>query len=185
LWVNGFSNIVESAKASGAPDYIIAQLEANLDTVLAAYRENRGRTGPVPICWHSLDRVPAPVVYTKPILVLIDEFSISAAEMFASLIQDNQRGPLFGYRTNGAGGSVITRQATVFSEATASYTASLLHRKEMVVTPDHPTAPYVENIGVRPEIGYDMMTVENLLAGGSLFTEAFSTAMVEHIRQSR
>jgi hypothetical protein len=134
LVVNAFSSMVESAKASGAPDYVIAQAEANLATVLAAYREHRGRTGPISICSYSLDRVPAPVVYSKPILVLIDEFSISAAEMFASLIQDNQRGPLFGFRTNGAGGSVITGRATVYSEATARFTASLVHRKEMVVT---------------------------------------------------
>ena len=149
-WVQQFSNAVESAKATGAPDYLIAQVEANLATVLAAYRENRGRTGPLPVCSESLERTPAAGVYSKPILVLIDDFSISAAEVFASIFQDNGRAPLFGYRTNGAGGSVITRQPAVYSEATARYTASLLHRKNVVVTPITPPRLTCRTLGFGP-----------------------------------
>ena len=44
--------------------------------------------------------------YDKPLLVLTDEFSTSAGDVFPALLQDAGRGKLFGYRTAGAGGSV-------------------------------------------------------------------------------
>lgn len=50
------------------------------------------------------------------------------------------------------------------------------------MTEDYPTANYVENIGVRPDIQCDYMTRENLITGGKAFTDAFIAAMVKHIR---
>jgi C-terminal processing protease CtpA/Prc len=45
--------------------------------------------------------LPAPVPYTKPIIVLIDEFSISAADIFPSMLQDNERVLLVGAQQRG------------------------------------------------------------------------------------
>jgi hypothetical protein len=96
-------------------------------------------------------------------------------------MQDNQRGPLFGMRTMGAGGNVNQYQVTTYSEGAATLTESLMHRKNPVVTSDYPTAPYVENIGVRPEIVQDYMTIANLLNKGATFVQAFTDAMVANI----
>ena len=94
----------------------------------------------------------------------------------------------FGWRTNGAGGraggpGVIG--GGHFSESSVGVTRTIVTRKAPVVTDDHPTAPYIENIGVRPDIYYDYMTRENLMTGGRPFVEAFTSAMVEHIRRNR
>jgi hypothetical protein len=59
-----------------------------------------------------------------------------------------------------------------------------MNRKNPVVTSDYPTAPYVENIGVRPDIQVDYMTRDNLTQGGKPFVDAFVAAMVNHIQKS-
>jgi len=57
-----------------------------------------------------------------------------------------------------------------------------MHRKNPIATPEYPTAPYVENIGVRPEITQNYMTVDNLLNHGSTFVQAFTDAVVKLIK---
>ncbi len=83
----------------------------------------------------------------------------------------------------GAGGNVNGYSATTYSGGWTSVTESLMHRDQPVETPDYPTAPYVENIGVRPTIQQDYMTVDNLLNQGATFVQAFTDAMVKLIDQ--
>jgi len=184
-WVNSFASALLLARQSNAPPHVIAQLERNLEEVQRTFAENRGRSGPLPICAETLTRQPAPGAYTKPVMVLVDPYSTSAADGFAAALQDAGRGPLFGMRTNGAGGTTGNFPTGLFSESLASHTTAMHHRRQPVVTPDYPTANYVENIGVRPDIQYDIMTRENLLDAGRPFVRAFTEAMVEHIQRSQ
>jgi len=48
-----------------------------------------------------------------------------------------------------------------------------MNRGEVITTSDFPPAPYIENIGVRPDIQVDYMTRANLLNGGAAFVQAF------------
>jgi C-terminal processing protease CtpA/Prc len=121
------------------------------------------------------------IAYTKPLIVLVDEMSASGGDAFAATIQDNARGPLLGWRTMGAGGNVETWQAGSYSLGFTSVTESLMNRKDPVKTAEYPTAPYVENIGVRPDIEVDYMTVANLTQKGKPFVDAFVAAIVARI----
>lgn len=179
--VNTFSNFLEVAKRSGAPDWQIALHQAQLDAMVTANKENRGRTGTLSVCGPTIEQLPAAVVFTKPIVMLIDDFSTSAADVLPAIFQDAARGPLFGYRTNGAGGAVAVFDEGVFSEATPRVTLSLMVRPKAVSVDGYPTTNYIENVGVHPDIPYDFMTVENLRSGRRLFTDAFTRAIVEHI----
>jgi len=189
-WVAAFQQALQDAKSSGAPAPIVRQYQDLLDQVTAAFLTPSGRTAALPICGPTLDVVSAMdskgnvIAYNKPVMLLVDELSASAADLFAAVMQDNQRGPLFGMRTMGAGGNVNQYQVTTYSEGAATLTESLMHRKNPVVTSDYPTAPYVENIGVRPEIVQDYMTVDNLLNKGATFVQAFTDAMVATITSS-
>ncbi|MEZ5400598.1 MAG: S41 family peptidase [Bryobacteraceae bacterium] len=180
-----FSNELEAARARSADPESIAQLEARLAEYVQAFREGRPRTGPLAVCAGTLQRQPAAVVYTKPVLTLIDEFSISAADGFAAVMQDARRGKLFGWRTNGAGGTTGSFPATVYSEAFASHTIAMHNRREPIVTNELPTAPYVENIGVRPDILYDLMTLDELNNDFRWYVIAFTEAISEMIRAGR
>jgi C-terminal processing protease CtpA/Prc len=180
-WIANFDLTVMSAEQAGAPPQVIDNLRANLNEVIAAFNENRGRTAPISLNpTGSVSLNPVTFAYAKPMLLLTDEFSTSAAEMLAAIIQDNGRAPIFGFRTMGAGGSVVGFDATAYTEGFATITMSLANRGRTIQTPDYPAAPYIENIGVRPDILFDSMTRENLIGGGLLFTMAFTNAVVHH-----
>lgn len=186
-WVQAFQQALQDAQDFGASNDVIAQYQNLLNQVTAAYLTPSGRTSALPICDSTLDLQPATdsnnqvIAYTKPLMLLTDELSASAADYFAAVLQDNQRGLQFGMRTMGAGGNVDIFPTTTYSSGSATLTESLMHRKNPVVTSDYPTAPYVENIGVRPDIVEDYMTVDNLMNQGSTFVQAFSNAMVTYI----
>lgn len=184
-WLLQFSNALEVARAQNAEPHVIALLTARLRDMEETFYARRGRTGPTPICAETLTRQPAPNAFTKPLMVLMDEFSTSAADAFPAIIQDARRGLLFGTRSNGAGGTTGGFTAGTFSEIFMSITAAMHHRREPVVTPEYPTSNYVENVGVRPDIPYDYMTRENLAAGFVPYTRAFVEAMVEHVNRGR
>jgi hypothetical protein len=180
-WIAYFDAALTSAEKSGAPASVVTNLRNNLIEIIAAFNENRGRTAPISLNPSgSLTLDPAAVVYSKPLMILVDEFSTSAAEMFASIIQDNHRGLLFGMRTMGAGGSVLLFDATAYTEADVNITLSLVNRGREVTTPEYPAAPYIENIGVRPDLVADIMTSANLMTGGVPYTQAFVNAIVQH-----
>jgi len=165
-------------------DWEVAVYSALLKDIKTAYAENRGRTGTLPLCGPGLDLNPArdrtgtSLAYGKPILLLTDEFSVSAADMFAAVLQDSGVAKLFGYRTAGAGGNTVTVGAGFFSEGSASVTQMLTVRPELQTVPGFPATRYIENVGVKPDIEYDFQTRENLVRNGAPFVDAFLKAAV-------
>ena len=61
-------------------------------------------------------------------MVLTDEFSASGGDMLPAIIQSNKRGPIFGLRTMGAGGSVVGYSGPAFTESFFRITVSLMNR---------------------------------------------------------
>jgi len=192
------NSALELARFIQAPQSIIDAYAAILNALESAYRRNRGRTGPIPSCTTfgsvlppslinepAKDRSGRVLAYTKPLIVLIDEFSTSAGDIFPAMLQDNKRGLLVGTRTNGAGGSVSGWPAGFYSESLTSNTNTMVVRRELIYTPDLPAAPYIENIGARPDVGLNIMTRENLLTRGRPFVEGFTRILVNHIRTSQ
>ncbi len=167
------------------PDWLVLGYENNYNTVLTAYGENRGRTGPISLTGPSLDLEPAPWAYAKPIIVLVDEFSASGGDAFPATLQDSGRALIVGKRTMGAGGNVVGWDATNYTEGYTYITRSLMNRKFPISTAEYPSAPYVENIGVRPDIELEYMTRENLMNAGRPYVAAFTQIMVDHINKSR
>ena len=191
-WIVSISSAYESAKAQGAPNEILDLFLKIQDALIAANRSGRGLTTPIPLDDITLEREPRRdrngnlLSYTKPLIVLIDEFSASGGDAFAAVIQDNGRGPLFGYRTMGAGGNVTEWDAGSYSEGGATLTESLMSRaSERAGEAGYPSSRYIENVGVRPDIEYDYMTRENLFRSGRAFVDAFTGAIVEQIRKNQ
>ncbi|MDP2999004.1 MAG: S41 family peptidase [Bryobacterales bacterium] len=190
-WLAAFAESVALAKEQKADKSIIDMLEARYKDVESAYLANRGRTGPLALCGISLEVEPVKdrsgryAAYDKPLMVLVDEFSASAGDMFPALIQDHGRGLIAGVRTMGAGGSVAYFDATSYSEGMASVTLSLMNRKWPIDSEGLPAAPYLENIGVKPDLDLDYMTRDNLKSGGKAFVDALAAAMAEHIEARR
>lgn len=177
---------LDAARQSGADDDA-AKLEKLLQAMRDAFAQERGFTYPMAVCGPSKD-IPAardrngqPIGYSKPVLILTDEFSASAAELFAAIMQDNKRAMLYGYRTDGAGGSVNSYNVGFYMEGRASLARSILVRAVDQSFPDYPTAPYIENIGVRPDKVSDYMTADNLANSGKPFFNGAVQALLDYI----
>jgi len=188
--VNMFSEACSEAEWAGAAEWQLAQCRAMLDDVLAAYHQNRGRTGPLPLdnlfIGSDLPAVgempPADTQYGKPILMLINELSFSSADALPAILQDNEAATLFGTRTAGAGGTVVGHEAGSYSEMNTRLTIGLMTRSKTIVTPDFPATNYVENVGVRPDIEEDYQTMDNLLNGGRTYVERFTARLLAAIK---
>lgn len=178
-----FRQDVEDAKFFGADAVTIAFLEGFLRDVETAYYEPRGRTGPLPACGLSLDLTPLPG-YAGPMLVLIDEFSVSSADAFPAILQDSNRALMYGRRTPGGGGLSVAKPLGIYGEASATLTVTLGIRPKTTDFPGLPRTNTLENNGAWPDFEDDIMTVENLLSGGKPFVEGFTRAMIEHIRRT-
>jgi len=175
----------------GLPEELIAQFRLMLANLRSAFNASRGLTEPLPGCSLTLERDTARnrfgdiVAYLKPVVVLTDEFSISFADYAAAILQEAGRGPLFGFRTNGAGGAVYPTDAGFYSESSASVTWTIAARNRYIGTDDYGTTNRLENIGVRPELPFDFMTRDNLMSGGRLFTDAFTAAILAEIGRNQ
>jgi hypothetical protein len=181
-WVENFSSSLWLAKIFGL-DQATIDVYSNIVSMLQdAMATSRGAAGPVPICSTNVtvspatDRTGANLAYTKPIVLLTDSFTLSAAEHFAAMLQDTQRATIFGTRTAGGGGNPATFNATTYSEGSTRATRALILRTGRVQTPDYPASEYFENTGVYPDIVQDFMTSDNLLNKGATFVQQFSAA---------
>jgi len=191
-WVEDFSSAVVQAQQQGAPQYVIDLYNNYLTDVEQALAQNRGRTGNEPLCSYTFDVTPATgdkgnnIAYTKPILVLTDSFTLSAAEIFAMFLQDSKRATIFGTRTDGGGGSVEAyNSATNYSEGDARVTICLITRAAAVQTPGFPSSIYYDGIGIYPDIVQDYQTEDNLVNKGATFVTQVGTAISGLIAKSK
>jgi hypothetical protein len=187
-WQVAFSESVTEAEEEGAPQWAINLYTSHLNQVKKALAQNRGMTGSLAICGPTFDTPPATdnngnvVAYAKPMLVLVDNFTLSAAEILAMFLQDSKRATIFGTRTDGGGGNVVSFDAGAYSEGSTRVTESLITRSAPVQTPGFPLLSSYDGVGIYPDIIQDYMTAANLATGGQPFVTAASTAIVNLIQ---
>lgn len=199
-WVRVYSSYKQFEIAVEVAQYLVDYYDALLKDVKTAASENGGNTGPLPLdilnffptpVSQSLDqfaltdRLGNPTAYSKPILILTDEFSFSSADYFAATMQDNKAATLFGMHTGGLGGTNASYNAGAYSEATVGMLRGLMVRKDPVSVDGFPTTSYVENIGVQPDIAEDYKTRDNLVNGGRTYVQHFTQALVDLIQKKQ
>ena len=186
-----FMATLVNAQETGAPQWVIDLYTSYLSAVQSALAGNRGRTGSLPACGPTFDAAPLTdtkgniLAYTKPIVVLTDSFTLSAAEIFTMLMQDAKRATIFGSRTDGGGGFVVSYDATVYSEGSARVTGSLITRAQPVQTPGFPLSQYYDGMGIYPDVVQDYQTLDNLLNGGKTFVTAFTNQILTLIQAQK
>src|SRR3989338_1190183 len=130
-WLLEFENALQQIKE--AKLFHEAKLfEQSVEKIKIALKNGYAFTDPFPMC--SLDGLlPQPkiegkrILYTKPILLLINETACSAGDMFPALLQDAGVMTL-GTRTAGCGGHIEIVDNLGFSDLTVSVTGSLIVR---------------------------------------------------------
>ena len=192
-WLLNLESILVFQQLNGVSQSDIDLTSDMIEEIQRARVENRGLTNPIQAyspaaeCNSSggLLYLPAKdsqgnnIAYTKPILLLTDNFTISSAEMFAAKLQDENRVSVYGVRTDGGGGNNFrySYASGPYGESTVVVTQSLMVRNHNVSTPGLPSAPYIENIGIQPDFVADFKTKANLLTGGQPFVAGFSQAI--------
>lgn len=182
-WQYSFSRALNSAIAGGAPNWIIVTYRAYLDQIKKALTENRGRTGRLPLCSSVFETFPPTLAgnvisYTKPVLILTDNFTLSTAESFTMAVQENNRATVFGTRTDGGGGNVVGySEVTAYSQGNTRVTEGLLQRLNPVAANGFPALLFYDGVGIQPDIAQNYMTADNLSTGGAAFVGAFTTAI--------
>ncbi len=188
--VQWFRDDVQTAEDYGYDGTTIAYLKAFLNDVETAYSEYRGITGPLPVCGTSLDLLPLtdssgnPTAYDKPMIVLIDEFSASSADVFPAVMQDAGRALMVGRATSGGGGLSLEHTTGFYSEGSVALSISLGTRAKERTAPGLPSTLYIENVGAQPDIDLDLMTRSNLMSGGADFVAGFTQAIIDQIVRS-
>lgn len=115
---------------------------------------------------------PQPKIhYSKPILMLINEFDFSGGDAFPAIMKDNGRVTLFGQRTTGAGGNVRGYGPLANSFFKFTVTESLMVR---------PNGKYMENLGISPDIVYDI-TEDDFNNGYRNYVKAFTAEALKLI----
>lgn len=109
--------------------------------------------------------------YTKPILMLIDEMSGSGGDAFPAMLQGMSRAKLFGTRTMGAGGHVVTFAPLNYSGNNLRMTKSMFYR---------PNGTPIENNGVVPDYAYTI-TGEDFMFGYQDYQKAYLAKLLEMI----
>ncbi len=177
-----YDDLIAQLESLGAPESLLLLYREERSLLFGAWSNQRGLTGPIPACYFDLPVSATANSYKKPLIVLVDDFSTSAADIFAAIMQDNLRGKLVGYRTAGAGGAVEDLKAGQFSEAETTNTKSLIMRAREYQYPGFPKSFFIENVGVRPDIELDYQTKDNLMNSGRPFVSAFTRIILDQIK---
>jgi len=119
--------------------------------------------------------------YSKPVMMLINEWSISTADMTPAPLQDAGRVVMFGGRTCGAGGNVETTPRIGYSDFQISQTESLTVRPKPVMSPNGIETRYLENVGVIPDVEYQV-TVDDFMNGYLGYRQAIENTLREILK---
>lgn len=191
-WVLDYEGLLLDQEFGGAPESDIDLVAGYLTEIEQALAQKRGLTPPIPIgnpvsCFGTGGELYPPatdesgnnIAYTKPILLLTDNFTLSAAELFSATMQDLKRATVYGEGTDGGGGNVVEFDfnSTPYSEGSARVTQSIAVRNHTIFAPGLPPAPFIENLGVQPDVTANFQTKANLLTGGQPFVNGFSSVI--------
>ncbi len=182
FWLATFDGLLQSAKTAHAPTWVTDLYGAYVKDIQSALKGNRAMTGTLPICGASATLTGLPSAYSKPIVALVDGFSLSAAEAFSMMLQDSGRATIIGTRTDGGGGNPGSYYAGDYSEGNTRVTRTFVVRGKSVQTPGFPASQWLENTGVFPDVQADIMTKENLLNGGSTFVTQVGIALAGRLQ---
>lgn len=173
-WLKSFQDLngtIEEMIAANPNDLAANALKARFNYLEEEMRDSISQrkflTNPVSLNLTGTFGMIQPAVkvrYTKPVLMLINEFDFSGGDAFPAIMRDNGRVTLFGQQTSGAGGNVREYGPLTHSFFKLSLTESLMVR---------PNGSYMENRGIVPDIAYDI-TEDDFMNGYRGYVRAFT-----------
>jgi C-terminal processing protease CtpA/Prc len=160
-WINSFRDTARAIDPSVLSDES-RTYELRASQIEAAYDAGESLSEPFPLMLDSFLQPDDYYVWTKPMLMLIDELAGSCGDMVPALLTENGVAPLFGRRTMGLGGNVEPVGVLTHSQAELHLTRALgaVHRDDGV----YATEDFIENRGVSPDVEH-VIDVDDYRAG--------------------
>jgi Peptidase family S41 len=181
IWLQQYLDEAARLEQQGDPtiqDYA-QELRRYAQEIDDAYSALKPLSAPIPYIGLENTYPADELHWNKPLVVLIDELSVSAGEFLPLLIQSNGVAPLFGRRTAGGGGNV----EEVADLPNLGVKLRLSRGLGTVFDPtgQYPDARFVEDNGVSPDIDY-VPTLADFRAGNVEYVSAFSQALLDLLR---
>jgi len=148
-WINSFRDDARAIDPTVQSDES-RSYELRAAQVEAAYDAGESLSEPFALMLDDFLQPDDYYVWTKPMLVLIDELAGSCGDLVPALLKENGIAPLFGQRTMGLGGNVEPVGVLTHSQAELRLTRALgaVHRDDG----DYATEDFIENRGVTPDV---------------------------------
>jgi hypothetical protein len=178
-WINSFATEAQQATAIDPQiGQVIMGWAREIDD---AYSAGKTLSPPIPLA--NLDNTsdPDPAHWTKPVMMLVDELSVSCADFVPAIFKANNMGVTFGQTTMGGGGNVEKVMTTTNAQIQVNLSRGL-------GTPFDPTGAYpeelfIEDNGVTPQVVYSH-TLADFRAGYVGYIAAFNAALANQIAQA-
>lgn len=142
-----------------------------LDLIKTTWVEGKNRLTPKTTFNSSRLVQPNSVRYTKPVLILIDEMSGSGGDAFPAMMQGHTKAKLFGSRTMGAGGHVVSGMSLPYTGNQLNMTKSLFF---------HPNGTAIENNGAVPDYSYEI-TRDDFVYGYREYRKTYTDTLLKLI----
>lgn len=143
-----------------------------------AYSAGRSLSAPFPFTSLDGKGTPDATHWSKPAMILVDELSVSCADLVPAVAKANGMATLFGQTTMGGGGNVET--ALVLSHTQAELKLSRGLGTVFDPTGAYPEERQIEDNGVSPDISHTH-TLQDFRAGYVGYAAAFNAALVSKI----
>jgi C-terminal processing protease CtpA/Prc len=173
-WIGAYVNASNWVQNNYPNDPMVAEFQNRANQVDQAYSANQTLSVPLPMFFESTTIAADPGHWTKPVMVLADELSVSCADIVPLLVKANGIGTVFGQTTMGGGGNVE-------EVATLPNTQAKLSISRGIGTVFDPTGAYpesniIEDNGVSPDVAYSH-TLADFRAGFVGYVKAFNSAL--------
>lgn len=129
-------------------------------------------TDPITMYYRPSQAPDAEARFLKPLLVLINDQSVSCADLVPSVLKDNNRCKTFGSTTAGAGGSVGQYGPLSYSGSSFSVTINVTQRVN---------GTYIENVGVDADFPYEP-TQKDIVQRWAGYRKAYTDALSSMIQ---
>jgi hypothetical protein len=180
-WIEAFATGAIEVRYAPEPDLPLADaLDRSARLIDTAYSTRKALSAPLPFFRVSPILQPDAAHWTKPVMMLTDELSVSCADFVPLVLKANGAATLFGQTTMGGGGNVEEVATLTNTRARLSLSRGL--GTVFDPTGAYPEATVIEDNGVAPDVSY-AHTLADFRAGYVGYVSAFNAAFAQQLGQ--
>jgi hypothetical protein len=177
-WIKSLTDESADLTKNNLPDLASLFMD-QARTVEMAYDSGKTLSAPVPFVTGSNTGKPDAMNWQKPAMMLIDELSVSCADLVPLIVKANHMATLFGQTTMGGGGNVEDVAVLNNTQVTLSLSRGL--GTAFDPTGAYPETNVIEDNGVKPDVMYSH-TVTDVRAGYVGYVKTFNAALLDTIK---